>query len=177
MDVPEQVARQALKAAINRAYREDGLLFADDTHERTAMFRIGHYLATQIEIWGDWSVDLEYNRSHRPGEGPRCPKRAEARDDEISLVVPDLIVHKRGSCGRAANVLVLEAKYECADGHLDDVRRTEYRKLRGIQRDHDYSYAVYLEFARSGEPLWRWFRCLEDSASHQPPVPVDQLCG
>ena len=99
--------RRRLDAAAARLVHDDGYLLANNLGERCIAARLAMYLQGEFP---DHAVDAEYNRDgdtpKRLGLEEEC---ANDRDENgESLVVPDIIVHRRGPDG--PNILVLEVK-------------------------------------------------------------------
>lgn len=103
----------AISAALDMLYENDVYLFSREVHERTIVFRFGHYLQNIMDESADlkeYNLDFEYNRNGRQ------PKRIPGRSRNGAY--PDLIVHKRGS--NTYNILVMEFKtYWNPDNHDD----------------------------------------------------------
>lgn len=101
--------------------------------ERAKCFRIGHYLANTIEkqtLSSDGIVvDCEYNRCEYE------PKRL-GEDYNRELVVPDIIVHKRGE---KENYIVIEAKNKCWC-------YKDKAKVKTFVKCNDYLYKVGILF-------------------------------
>lgn len=109
---------ELLDCALNELYKKDRYLLEHEVHERTIVFRIGHYLQNLMDVTGkfqDFNLDFEYNRNG--GQ----PKRIPANPRHGAF--PDLVIHQRGS--NQYNLLIMEFKppwNTCTD---DD-----YRKLQ-----------------------------------------------
>ena len=147
--------RTALADAIRKAYTCETQLFEEQANERSVLFHVGRYLATEVETWdADLTVDLEYNRHHLPASSIRNPKRLPQRAGSVSLVYPDLIVHNRSGSTTDHNLLVLEAKHNPSP----EGRDRDYRKLQAFRQYFHYRHAVFLELPPGGaKPLWQWF--------------------
>jgi hypothetical protein len=94
--------------AMNETAVADDYLFRVDASERNLAGRLGIHLQPKLP---DWHVDPEYNRM--AGNTPKRiylpPECAGYRnEDDLVLVSPDLIVHRRGPEG--PNLLVIELK-------------------------------------------------------------------
>ena len=89
----ERIA-EGLDRALARLLSQDAHMLPRKTSERAVTGRLAMYLQAEFP---DHEVDVEYNRH---GEKPKRAKRA--------LIVPDIVVHKRGNDHR--NVLALEVK-------------------------------------------------------------------
>jgi hypothetical protein len=99
--------RTAVTAALEELNAQDRHLLQYDLSERCIASRLAMYLQPKC---GEYVVDIEYNRAGDIPKRLALPDEcANYRDkDGNTLVVPDLIVHKRGPDG--PNVLVLELK-------------------------------------------------------------------
>ena len=97
-----------LTQAMNESVASDEYLFRVDASERNLAGRLCIHLQPKLP---DWHVDPEYNRM-----AGNAPKRIHLplectgyrNEDDLVLVCPDLIVHRRGSEG--PNLLVVELK-------------------------------------------------------------------
>ncbi|WP_422733796.1 hypothetical protein ACN26Y_28085 [Micromonospora sp. WMMD558] len=159
----EEWLRVSLGRAILTACRDDEVLLRRGASERSVMFRVGRYLAPEIEqLWpGELWVDLEYNRL--AGE-PKIAKAVTGLLDPSSdsateraaagkrSVLPDLIVHDRAGRTSEHNVLVVEAKKHPASQKAVNF---DLRKLNAYKQQLDYQHAVYVELSK-GRPRWQW---------------------
>ena len=131
-----------------------------DSSERN----IASHLRSAIEVFvslydflSGYQVDTEYNRV---GVGEECKKRA-IRHGKKRLVVPDIIIHKRGEKvteNKKANYLCVEIKkIKKFDGQLNHIGNKEIKKrlqsdinkLTDFQQDEDfkYKYGISLVFS------------------------------
>jgi hypothetical protein len=90
---PDGSLAHSVLTALGDFLRTDVDLLLRDVHERTITGRLADHLRGQLP---EWNVDCEYNR-----DGHHV-KRANGR-----IVVPDIIVHRRGT---RDNLLVIEVK-------------------------------------------------------------------
>ena len=134
--VLEQCPDRNLSAHLRTAIAN---LFSDDTHlldincsEQAIAFRLAHYLQNLLV---DWNVDAEYNRM---GDGPK----KVAWKGQPDLVLPDVIVHRRGSHG--PNKLAIEIKKDSNSQTKDD----DLAKLLAYRTDRDFLYenALFIRF-------------------------------
>lgn len=99
--------RGRLEAALQMLVANDAYLLIHNLGERCIASRLAMYLQDQF---GDYAADAEYNRAgdipKRLGLPEECANYRNERGE--SLVVPDVIVHRRGPEG--PNILVLEVK-------------------------------------------------------------------
>ena len=133
----EDEVNVGLKIAVVRLAREDGYLLEKDLSERCIAARLAMYLQDQFR---DHKVDVEYNRD---GDTPKrldLPEECanyKNRDGE-ALVVPDVVVHCRGSEG--PNVLVLEVKKVSNPVGLDCDRK----RLRAFRAELRYQFGALI---------------------------------
>lgn len=117
---PTEVQRR-VEAALARFLEQDVYLLEHNLHEQCISARVALHLQG---LFPEYSVDVEYNRAgdipKRLGLPDEC---ANSFDEEgRALVVPDIIVHRRGTEG--PNVLGLELK------KTSDPRGSECDRLR-----------------------------------------------
>jgi hypothetical protein len=102
-----EIVRRGLEAALRRLVASDAYLFTHNLGERCISARLAMYLQQEFP---EHAADAEYNRAgdipKRLGLGEECANYRNERGE--SLVVPDVIVHRRGREG--PNILVLEVK-------------------------------------------------------------------
>ncbi len=134
--------KERLEAAINLLFTQDRHLLEVCANERSITFRLGLHLQC---LFKGWHVDCEYNRYGR------VSKRVKRDDfgEEERLVLPDIIIHKRGAEG--PNLLVIEAKPNPIMDN-EDVKYDLF-KLRRYKEDLSYKYAVLLEIY-TGDRMW-----------------------
>jgi hypothetical protein len=99
--------RERLENALTRVLREDRYLLENDLSERCIASRLAMYLQ---EDFPDFSVDVEYNKDGVDTKMLGIPEHCANRrnEDGEASVVPDVIVHRRGSDG--PNILLVELK-------------------------------------------------------------------
>ena len=130
--------RRRLDAAVARLVRDDGYLLANNLGERCIAARLAMYLQGEFP---DQNVDAEYNRD---GD---TPKRLDLPEDCAnyrnehgeSLVVPDVIVHRRGPEG--PNILVLEVKKTSNPVPRDCDRA----RIHAFRAQYGYEFAALIE--------------------------------
>ena len=118
-----------LDSALDELYEKDCYLLEHDVHERTIVFRFGHYLQNLMDAtdeFQNFNLDFEYNRNGRQ------PKRIPANPRNGAF--PDLIIHRRGS--NQCNLLIMEFKPPWNTDTEDDCK-----KLQQFINPHDrYNY-------------------------------------
>ena len=117
---------ELIESALDQLYKQDIYLLEHEVHERTIVFRFGHYLQNlmdETEAFRDNYLDFEYNRNGNQ------PKRIPARSQNGAL--PDLIIHQRGT--NAHNLLIMEFKTPWNRQIEDDCK-----KLRQFIDPHGY---------------------------------------
>lgn len=121
-----------LKAAIQKFLRKDLHLLKVRCSERSVCHKLAEHLNSAFR---NWDIDCEYNRN---GDIPK--KIMFLRRSEEQSVYPDIIIHKRGL---KKNLLVIEAKRIDTSEVL---REYDKQKLEAYLSEHNYRYAVSLEF-------------------------------
>lgn len=116
----------------------DRHLLEVDANERSLTHRIGMYLQDQFP---DYDVDCEYNRNiHIPKRVHPIEYHPDAQNKE-KLVLPDIIVHKRGNNDH--NLLIIEFKKTT---FVPDCTYIPDRdKLDMCMRDLMYKHALFVE--------------------------------
>jgi len=118
------LARKVL-GALQDLVQVDVELLIRDVNERTITGRFADHLRPRFP---HWDVDCEYNRDdHRV-------KKVDGR-----IVVPDIIVHRRGT---PENFLVVEVK----KSNTDEPDEEDLEKLRIFKNSHlGYLYALFVK--------------------------------
>lgn len=115
---------QAVLAALESFLRNDAALLVRDVNERTICGSLAEHLRPHFQTW---DVDCEYNR-----DGHEV-KRANGR-----IVVPDIIVHRRGT---PENLLVTEVK----KSNTTEPDAEDLAKLQDFKTSHlAYRNALFL---------------------------------
>jgi len=138
------VVLNRVRTALDRFDAEDAYLLNEDVSERTMCASLSCHLRKSFP---GWHVDVEYNRdgtiSKFAGGGGKTKK---------TLVVPDIIVHRRGT---GPNLLVIEAK----GGPATVVDPHDQKKLLAYRKNQGYRFALFLAFRAQGssERFLKWF--------------------
>jgi hypothetical protein len=133
-DNQDRRVRQNVDMALQRLVEKDHDLLELNANERTITGRLGIYLQ---ELFPEWNVDCEYNRILE------CVKEVMI-DGVVTLVVPDIIVHRRNT---GDNLVSFEVKKQNNAGGDDDDRR----KLRALRDQLGYRFAVFLKLRTGPE--------------------------
>jgi hypothetical protein len=132
--------------ALDELLGNDRHLLEVNANERAITHRLGAYLAVQFP---SWHVDCEYNR-----EGH------EVKTLSGQVVVPDVIVHRRGT---EENLLVIEVK-KTTSSEPDE---GDKEKLRAFRGELGYENALFLKLAcglgRAGVEEVEWIQNPSDA--------------
>jgi hypothetical protein len=118
-----------IEAALDELYDKDLHLLLYRVHERTIVFRFGHYLQNKLdahEVFKQYNLDFEYNRNGRQ------PKRIPTRSRNGAY--PDLIIHRRGL--NTHNLLIMEFKPYWERNVDDDCDKI----LQFVDKNGNYKY-------------------------------------
>jgi hypothetical protein len=134
----EEDVQAGLSLALLRIAENDCHLLVVDISERCIASRLAMYLQTQFP---DYHVDIEYNRDagtpKRLGIPEACANYVGT--DGRALVVPDVIVHRRGAAG--PNVLILELKKTTNP----ESRDCDFERVVGFKQQFGYSFGALIE--------------------------------
>ena len=122
---PDMCLARKVGEALQELLDRDAYLFVTDANERAITGAFARYL---IPKFPNWNVDTEYNRD-----------RHRTKKSNGEIVVPDVIVHRRGTTD---NLLVIEVKKSTTQ-KLDE---EDLAKLEGFKSSHlQYRYALFLK--------------------------------
>jgi hypothetical protein len=138
-----------LKEALVELRQRDEFLLASGAAERSVVAKLACYLVPRFPTY---DVDVEYNRHGL------VPKRLNLppgwAEDGVQLIVPDLIIHRRGH--DRDNLLVAEVK-KSMNVTLRDHDRA---KIRELMERFSYRYGVLLEIPtgvlKGTSPKFEW---------------------
>ncbi len=131
---------------IDLLYENDSYLLWGNVHERTIAAQFACYLRRLLP---GFDVDAEYNRELVAEKENK--KNANQKKIKESLVIPDIIIHKRGENER--NCMVLEIKV----GNSTKPDKKDEQKLRAIKEKFNYRYAVFLRLSNTGVICKEWY--------------------
>ena len=134
-------------SAISDLFETDSYLLNVDANERSITHRFACYLDKRFE---GWDVDCEYNRDED------VTKRINHRIDRIppddahsDIVLPDIIVHRRGS---SDNLLVIEVKKSTSQVSPD----ADLDRLYAFKQHLGYRFGLFITFVTGeAEPAVR----------------------
>jgi len=134
----EGEVRDQLEQAVRRLWEEDRYLLENDLSERCIAARLAIYLC---ERFPDHDVDVEYNRAGDTPKRLNLPEECANywNKNGEALVVPDVIVHRRGSDG--PNLLVIEMKKTSNREGWDCDRR----RIHAFREQLRYSFGALIE--------------------------------
>lgn len=134
MPIQQSEAIKLISNGIRTLYCRDGYLIDKKVHERTVTNRLSIYLHEAISTnaaFADYVVDCEYNKSLDD------PKKIADK-----LVVPDIIIHQRGSMDY--NAIVIEAKPYWGKKY----RRVKDKSKIDTYAKLGYKNCLYIEFLK-----------------------------
>ncbi len=134
-----KTVRDNVEVSISEFIKIDGQLLIDDVNEQTLTHRLASIIQTYFE---DWNVDCEYNRDQGTIKSLRYAIYPDGEINERN-VVPDIIIHKRGT---SENLLVIEVK-KSTNNEPDE---RDLAKLYAFKEQLDYTEALFIRFI-SGE--------------------------
>jgi hypothetical protein len=123
---------ERFRVATEALQLNDALLLEYDVGERTIAAKLQQYL---VGVFPSHDVDFEYNR--RGLDPKRVTWTGVCSESDEALVLPDLVVHRRGD--DQANLVVCEIKKRSATTALLECDR---QKLRAMKSAFHYDYAL-----------------------------------
>ena|SRR5262249_35091871 len=118
--------RNELEALLNegvaRLYDRDALLLEYEVGERAIAAKLACYLSL---LFPGYDVDVEYNRHGLDPKDLDLP--AECHGGGMHLIVPDIIIHRRGN--DESNLMVIEVKKTTNT----ESRACDRAKIRGMK--------------------------------------------
>jgi len=136
--VTEAEIKEKLLVANQKLIAADAHLLEHDLSERCIASRLAMYLQQEFP---EFSVDVEYNRIGAHPKAMALPEECanyRSKNGE-PLVVPDVIVHKRGAEG--PNLLVLELKKTTNR----DSRVCDQMRVKAFRKQLGYANAALVE--------------------------------
>lgn len=153
MDI--DIAKTRIVAALEALRQNDSHLLEVRCNERSIAGCLHVYLSG---VFPSHNVDIEYNRHGLEKKRVRLSKECRQVVARESLVLPDIVIHRRGS--DSANEIVLELKLSDSSEH--DIQ-CDREKLEAIKSAFGYTFSVLLVVPvgpdRESKPvLWEWNR-------------------
>jgi len=130
--------KKRLHDALQKIVKSDLYLLEHDLSERCIASRLAMYLQS---LFSKYAVDVEYNRAGAFPKKLGLPEKcANYRNNNgEALVVPDIIIHRRGLEG--PNILVLELKKTSNR----DAYQCDRKRVRAFRTQLRYAYGALIE--------------------------------
>jgi hypothetical protein len=135
-----------LKMALDKVYENDLHLITAKVNERSIVYKFATYLQEIIKSteYHEYDVDVEYNRAgYTKKTTPSKPNG----------IIPDLIIHKRGS--DTNNILVLEFKTEWNRNQETDEKKII--ELIDKSGNYKYKYGATILICKD-KPYIKWIK-------------------
>lgn len=136
--------------SLQTLYEKDCEIISNHTNERAIVFRFGIYFNNEVEKnklnylnYLNYKVDIEYNRNIEE------PKRLKSE----KIVIPDLILHKRGSNDN--NLLVIEFKTFWNSNQEEDTKKIE--NFCNSKGEYKYRYGISILITEKLEDVFCTF--------------------
>jgi len=146
----EDEVKSSVKEAISDLKNEDPELDYSSVHERSTAHRLAVHMEAQF---AGWNVDCEYDRDGQIRKSlmgiAECDSVKKGDD-----ILPDIIVHHRGSSGRDHNMLVIELKKHSKNDPCDQ-RKLEL--LTQAKNHYAYQLGLYINID-NGNFNCTWYR-------------------
>lgn len=139
-----------VKRALTAFFMGDQALLVRNASERTIAARLTLYL---VPFFKSYDVDPEYNRHGLDPKAVELPNNC--RGGGKKLIVPDIIVHKRGNDD--GNLLVIEMKKQ----NNPESRDCDRAKILAMKRELFYQHGLIIDLpigpaAQQCEVLEEW---------------------
>lgn len=141
--------KKKVNLALNILFTKDSFLLENSVHERSTAHKLAEYL--QI-LFSDWNVDLDYNKDVVNDRNDPKQEPGVRDSSHSARVVPDIIIHKRGT---NKHLLVIEIKQKKYSKTLDIKKLKEFTSPSG---HHKYQLGFFIEFHSTEEPTEKWFK-------------------
>lgn len=135
--------------AIAAVEGETPKLYCFSVSERATAHRLALHLDKKFP---GWNVDCEYNRDEQLTKKLMGIAGCNARKP-TDIIVPDIIVHRRGSTGPTNNLLVVELKRNTPNDPCDTAK---LELLTGARDHYQYQFGLYVNIARGAFEL-SWY--------------------
>jgi DNA-directed RNA polymerase specialized sigma54-like protein len=145
--------KKIITKALETLYIDDAIIIDRSTKEEC----INHRLAIALDkalvktAHKGLNVDVEYNRNFTKNNESIFDKRSYPPKtikigEEVKVIIPDIIIHKRGS--NKDNLLCIEAKKE----YTATSEQKDYKKIIGLlNAPYNYSYGCLVEYQPAEE--------------------------
>lgn len=128
--------RSGIMSALYELYRRDKALLSMNANEPAITHRFAKYIENEFS---GWNVDCEYNR-----DGDNVKRNPRQKNG--SRVIPDIIVHKRGTKGE--NLIVIEAKKDNSNDLEEDKG-----KIKNYLDQYGYKSGLFIVFNVTQNPI------------------------
>ena len=125
--------KELVRAAVEDLVSNDATLLQNDVGEQAITHQLATYLVASFDRW---NVDCEYNRNLDTVKRLKYALHPNG-DIEERRVVPDIIIHRRGT---TENLVAIEVK-KSTNPEPDEF---DIRKLDAFVSQLNYSYALFL---------------------------------
>jgi hypothetical protein len=135
------IIKEKINSALSIFIDNDIDLIKLDVDERSITHKIAHYLE---DFFPEWDIDCEYNRDR---------DKIKKRFDDITLVRPDIIIHKRNISN---NLLIIEVKKSHSNFDFD---RKKIKEFISSNWRFGYKYGLLLIIDQHSEDIFyqEWY--------------------
>jgi hypothetical protein len=131
----DAVLAEAVIRSLRTLLSRDAHLLKVDAHENSITHNFAMYIKKALSIH-DWNVDCDVDCEYSRNPDDPGPKKMKFKD-QVKLVRPDVIVHKRGTKN---NYVVFEFK----KSNNPDPDDSDIEKLRAYCDQLGYQYGVFV---------------------------------
>ena len=138
---------EKLETAIHKLFAQDAFLLEHGANERAVSHKLAEYLQ---ELFSEYNVDCEYNR--HGFKIKTLDEISECRNKKTELVLPDILVHKRGN--DSDNLIVIEINTSNKDNSCD-LRKLEL--FTSQEGTYKYTIGFFIKFDKLNTPEIKTF--------------------
>jgi hypothetical protein len=136
MSIDQHHMQILVRRALKDLFDKDGPLLERDAAERAIAAKLAVHLAV---LFPDHKVDVEYNRHGLDRKRVELPPNC--RYGGIKLILPDIVVHRRGTDDD--NLLVVELKKQT--NTKKESRDCDRAKIVAMKREFHYQHGVLID--------------------------------
>ena len=148
MEEVEVYVRGGLEQALSTLWQKDKHLLEKNVHEQSITSTLACYLREHFSP--EYNVDVEYNRDHN------SIKRLSPQNESV-IVVPDVIVHRRGC--NSHNLLVIEMK----KSPNQESRERDGQRIKAFCEQLGYRFGALVHGETKTKPptisIAKWYSC------------------